>query len=410
MSNFSVDSVRKDFPILARTVHDGKPLVYFDNAATAQRPQCVIDAISQFYAQHNSNIHRGVHQLGEESTLAYEQARKTIAAYINAPSDRCLVFTRGTTESINLVASSFGRHFLKTGDTVLLTVMEHHANIVPWQLLRDAIGIEIAVTPINELGEIDQPAYEKLLEKHHPKLVAFAAASNALGTINPVKAMTAKAHAAGAKVLIDGAQALPHFPVDVQDWDCDFFAFSGHKAFGPTGIGGLYGKLDLLDSMPPYQGGGDMIHRVRFEKTTYAHAPMRFEAGTPNIAGSIGLAAAINYLQNIDFTAAHAHEQKLLTLLHEGLDSVKGVTRIGKAANKVALSSFMIEGVHPHDVATVLDWKCGIAVRAGHHCAQPLMSHLGIHATSRASLAFYNTEAEVHYFIESLGKMIAMFQ
>ncbi|HKS25402.1 MAG TPA: cysteine desulfurase [Thermoanaerobaculia bacterium] len=399
-------AVRRDFPILKRTVR-GKPLVYLDNAATTQKPQAVIDRIVRYYTEENSNVHRGVHFLSEIATAAYEAARTTVKRFINARSEKEIVFTRGTTEAINLVTSSWGGRNVGAGDCVLITAIEHHSNIVPWQLLCEAKGAKLLVAPVADNGELIFDEYLKLLE-HHPKIVAFGHASNALGTINPVKAMTQAAHDAGAVVIIDGAQGVPHSIVDVQDIGCDFYAFSGHKVYGPTGIGALYGREALLEAMPPYQGGGDMILSVSFEKTTYNALPYKFEAGTPNIEGVVGLAAALDYVGGVGIEAIAAHEQELLHYATERLQELDGIRLIGTAREKASVISFTLEGVHPHDIGTILDQE-GIAIRTGHHCAQPLMMRFNVPATGRASFGMYNTKEEADALVAGLRKVIEVF-
>ncbi|HVU37524.1 MAG TPA: cysteine desulfurase [Opitutales bacterium] len=403
---FDAASVREDFPILDTQV-GAHALVYLDNAATAQKPQAVIDAVSHYYASTNANIHRGVHYLSGEATDAYDKARVTVANFLNAAEPRECIFVRGTTEAINLVASSWGRTNLKKGDEILLTTMEHHANIVPWQLVAAATGAIIKVIPITDRGELELSQLDQLLTPK-VKLLAVTQISNALGTINPVRELVQKAHKVGALVLVDGAQSTPHLRVDVRALDCDFFAFSGHKVFGPTGIGVLYGKAALLEKMPPYQGGGDMIDRVTFEKTTFRGLPERFEAGTPDISGAIGLAAAIHYLAKFDHSALAAYESDLLTYATEAVANVNGVRLIGEAPEKAGVLSFVMEGVHPHDIGTVLD-SVGIAIRAGHHCCQPLMKRLGLAGTARASFAFYNTRTEADRLADALVKVKKMF-
>ena len=399
--------IREDFPALRQTVH-GHPLVYLDNAATAQKPQAVLDALMRFYTRDCANVHRGVHLLSERSTAAYEDARTTVRRFLNAAGADEIVFTRGATESINLVAQTYGRANLQAGDEILISGLEHHSNIVPWQMLAAEKGAFLRVAPIDNRGEIVLEEYERLLGPR-TKMVALAHVSNALGTINPVRQMIALAHGAGAVVLIDGAQAAPHLKVDVRDLDCDFYAFSGHKVFGPTGIGVLYGKARLLEAMPPWQGGGDMIRSVSFEKTTYNDPPYKFEAGTPHIAGAIGLAAAIEYVTGIGFEQIAAWEHDLLLYGTEALSQVPGLRLIGTAREKAAVLSFVLEGVHAHDIATILD-RQGIAIRAGHHCAQPVMERFGVPATSRASLAFYNTRQEIDALVQGLGTVKEIFE
>ena len=397
---------RADFPILNQQVH-GKPLVYLDNAATTQKPQAVIDALVNYYAQDNSNIHRGVHTLSERATSHYEAARQRIQRFLNASSEREIIFTRGTTESINLVAMTYGRANVGPGDEVLITGLEHHSNIVPWQILTAEKGARLRVAPINDAGEVILEEFERLLSPR-TKLVGISHVSNALGTVNPIARMIELAHRAGAVVLVDGAQAVAHIPVDVRALDADFYAFSGHKIYGPTGIGVLYGKEKLLQAMPVYHGGGDMIKSVTFEKTVYNDLPYKFEAGTPDIAGVIGLGAAIEYLDAIGIENAAAHEHDLLVYATEQLERIPGVRILGTAAEKAAVISFVMEGIHPHDVGTILDTE-GIAVRAGHHCAQPVMDRFGVPATSRASFALYNTREEVDALVQGVRKVQEVF-
>ncbi|MGH7509038.1 MAG: SufS family cysteine desulfurase [Gemmatimonadales bacterium] len=401
-----VARLRKDFPILGRRVR-GKPLVYLDNAATAQKPRSVIDSVTRFYAEENANIHRGVHYLSERATAAYDEVRERVARFLNARSTREVIFTRGTTEGINLVAQSFGRMVLKPGDDIVITAMEHHSNIVPWQLLSEQSGAVLKAAPINDAGELDVAAFERLLGER-TRLVALTHVSNALGTINPVRQLVAVAHARGIPVLVDGAQSAPHLGVDVQDLDCDFFVFSGHKLFGPTGVGVLYGREALLERMPPYQGGGDMIATVTLERSTWAPLPAKFEAGTPMIAQVMGLGAAIDYVSEVGFDGIAEWEHQLLTYATERISSVEGVRLIGTAQNKACVLSFVLEGVHPHDIGTILD-DAGVAIRAGHHCAQPVMHRFGVPATARASFAFYNTLAEVDVLTEGLLRVRKMF-
>lgn len=404
---FSLEAVRADFPILNTEVN-GQLLAYFDNAATSQKPRAVIDRLQQYYSRENANIHRGVHALSQSATEAYESARGRVAAFIGAAESREVIFTRGTTEAINLVASGLGATHLKKGDTVLLTELEHHANIVPWQLLAERIGLKIEVAAVFDNGALDVEAMKAKIVACEPKLVAFSHASNAVGCINPAKELIEVAHAAGALVLLDGAQSAAHFAVNVVDLDCDFFAFSGHKVFGPTGIGALYGKADLLGALPPYQGGGDMIEQVSFKGTTFRGLPERFEAGTPNIAGAIGLAAALDYIDGLGRDALDVHERALLEYALSALAEVKGIRVLGGDGPKVSLVSFLMEGVHPHDIASFLDAE-GIAVRTGHHCAQPLMERLGIPGTTRASFAFYNTFEEIDRLIKGLHRIQKVF-
>jgi len=406
VAGFDVGRVREEFPALKQLVH-GKPLVYLDNAATTQKPQLVIDAITHFYQEDCSNIHRGVHLLSERATKAYEDARLAVQQFINAADPAEVIFVRGTTEAINLVAHSYGRTHVQAGDAVLISAMEHHSNIVPWQILCEERGARLRVVPMNGRGELLLDEYEKLLIPR-TKLVAVSHVSNALGTVNPVRQIIAMAHEHGIPVLVDGAQAVPHLQVDVQELDCDFYAFSGHKMYGPTGVGVLYGKKRLLEAMPPYQGGGDMISSVTFEKTTYNRLPFKFEAGTPNIAGVIGLGAAIEYLERTAVDRVAAHENHLLTYATERISSLPGVRLIGTAQEKAAVLSFVLEGVHPHDIGTVLDHE-GIAVRTGHHCAQPVMQFFGVPATARASFALYSTEEEVDALMRGICKVQEIF-
>jgi cysteine desulfurase/selenocysteine lyase len=403
---YDVERIRRDFPLLAQQVH-GKKLVYLDNAATTQKPLQVIDAIVQFYTSGCSNVHRGVHLLSERATAAYENARSRLRRFINARDDKEIVFVRGATEAINLVASSFGKAHVKPGDEILITGMEHHSNIVPWQVLCEERGARLRVAPINLRGELLIEEYEKLLNPR-TSLVAVTHVSNALGTVNPVRHIVEMAHRNGTPVLIDGAQAVQHLRVDVQALDCDFYAFSGHKMYGPTGVGVLYGKERWLESMPPYQGGGDMITSVTFEKTIYARLPHKFEAGTPDIAGVIGLGAAVDYLEAVGIDNIAAYEHALLDYGTKILESVPGVRIIGTAAGKTSVLSFALEGVHPHDVGTILDQE-GIAIRTGHHCAQPVMDFFRIPATARASLALYNTREEIDSLAAGLQKVAEVF-
>jgi cysteine desulfurase/selenocysteine lyase len=400
MPVFDVATLRKDFPILGRSVR-GHPLTYLDNAATSQKPLAVIKALERYYSEQNANVHRGVHLLSEEATTAYEAARGSVAKFLGLKDTSGCVFVRGATEGINLVAECWGRSNLKAGDEILLTHLEHHANIVPWQVIAERTGAKVVVTPVTVRGEIDLVAFKGLLSSR-TKLVAFAHVSNALGTVNPAAEMTRLAKAAGAVVLIDGCQSAAHFKVDVPALGCDFYAFSGHKTFGPTGIGVLWGRPELLDAMPPYQFGGDMIRKVDFAGTTFREAPERFEAGTPDIAGAIGLGVALEYFMPIQ-AAAHAHEQALLAAATERLKAIKGLTIVGEAPEKVAVISFNIEGGHPHDIGTLLDAD-GIAIRTGHHCCMPLMKYYGLSGTARASFAFYNTLEEVDRLAVSLEK------
>lgn len=401
-----VASIRRDFPIL-RTRIGGRALVYLDNAATTQKPAAVLSALEKHYKESNANIHRGVHYLAERATDAYELARESVAGFLNAARSEEIIFVRGTTEGINLIAQSYGFPFLEEGDEILLTTMEHHANIVPWQLVSESVGAKLRIIPVTESGELDMEAYASLLSER-TKIVSLVHASNTLGTINPVKALVDKAHACGAIVLLDGAQAVGHFPVDVQDLDCDFYVFSGHKLFSTTGSGVVYGKYELLERMPPFQGGGDMISKVTFEKTTYKRPPGRFEAGTPNIGGAVALGAAIDYFTGLDRLALMEYEDDLLQYATGLLSGIEGLRIYGRASEKVSLISFTLEGVHPHDIATVLDAD-GIAIRAGHHCTQPLHRHYGIAATARASFAYYNTREEAEKLTASLEKIKQLF-
>lgn len=402
---FDIDRIRRDFPILSREVN-GCPLVYLDNGATAQKPRPVIDTIERYYAQENANIHRGVHHLSQVATQAYEDARETIARWINAPASRQVLFTRGTTEAINLVASSWGRDVLFPGDEVVISTMEHHSNIVPWQMICEERCAKLKVIPMFGNGELDMEAFGELLTER-TRLVSVAHVSNTLGTINPVREIIRRAHEAGALVLLDGAQALPHMRVDMQELDADFYAFSGHKVFGPTGVGILYGREELLDSMPPYMGGGDMIERVTFERTTYNTLPHKFEAGTPNIVGGIGLAAAIDYVSSLDQAALQAHERDLLDHATSALGGIPGLGIVGTAADKASVISFNLKGLHPFDVGTLLDQQ-GVAVRTGHHCTQPLMDYYGIPGTVRASFAFYNSRADVDALVSATRRAARM--
>ena len=405
-ASLDVERVRRDFPILAQTVH-GKPLVYLDNAASAQKPRAVIEAEAAVYETYYSNIHRGVHSLSMRATDAYEAARATVQRFIGAAHTREIVFTRGTTEAINLVASSYGRTHVGSGDEVLITGLEHHSNIVPWQMLCEEKGARLRVAPLDDRGDVLLEEMEALIGPR-TKIVAFAHVSNALGTVNPVKRMVEMAHARGVPVLIDGAQAAPHLKVDVRELDCDFYAFSSHKLYGPSGVGVLYGKAAHLQAMPPYQGGGDMILSVTFEKTTYHELPYKFEAGTPNIAGVIGLGAAIAGLEGLGHEAVAGYESDLLDYGTRRLLEVPGVRLIGTAREKAGVLSFVLEGVHPHDIGTVLDYE-GVAVRTGHHCAQPVMDRYCVPATARASLAVYNTREEIDVLVGALHKVREVF-
>jgi cysteine desulfurase / selenocysteine lyase len=400
---FDVERVRADFPLLAQRVADGRPLVYLDNAATTQKPRQVIDAMSRFYAEDNANIHRGVYDLCERATRLYEAARIRSARFLNAADAREIVFVRGTTEAINLVAHSFCRPRLGRGDEVVVSAIEHHSNIVPWQLICEERGAALRVIPMNERGELVLDDLDALLGPR-TRMLAVTHVSNALGTVTPVKEIVARAQARGVPVLVDGAQAAPHLRVDVQDIGCDFYTVSGHKIFGPTGIGMLYGRLGHLEAMPPYQGGGDMIRSVSFAGTTFAEPPARFEAGTPNIAGAVGLAAALDYVGALDWDAAMAHEAELLAHATQTLSTIRGLRVVGTAADKVCVVSFLLDGAHAHDVGTIVDQE-GIAVRTGHHCAQPVMEFFGIPATARASFALYNTHAEVDALAAAVARV-----
>jgi len=401
-----VAKLRADFPALQLSVR-GKPLVYLDNAATSQKPRAVLDALQRYYEEGNANVHRGVHYLSEHATAAYEGAREKARRFLNAREAREVIFVRGTTEGVNLVASSFGRGNLKPGDEVLVSTMEHHSNIVPWQLACEERGAKVTVIPMNRRGELLLDEYERLLGPR-TRLVAVAHVSNSLGTINPIAEMVRLAHAKGIPVLVDGAQAAPHLPIDVQALGCDFYTVSGHKMFGPTGIGLLYGRAERLEALPPYQGGGDMIRSVTFAKTTFAPIPAKFEAGTPHIAGAIGLGAAIDYLAGLDRDALATHEQDLLGYATDQLAALPGVRLIGTAAHKASVVSFVVEGVHAHDVGTIVDRE-GVAIRTGHHCTQPVMEFFGIPATARASFAFYNTRADVDALVAAVGTVQQVF-
>jgi cysteine desulfurase/selenocysteine lyase len=404
--SWDVERVRKDFPLLHQEVH-GKPLVYLDNAATTQKPQVVLDALSAYYTLDNANVHRGVHALSERATEAYEAARTRIQRFLHAADPREIVFVRGTTEGINLVAQTYGRQAVRPGDEVLITALEHHSNIVPWQMLCEQAGAALRVAPIDDRGVVDQEAYERLLGER-TRLVAIAHVSNALGTVLPVARMIEAAHRRGIPVLVDGAQAAAHMPVDVQALGCDFYAFSGHKTYGPTGIGALYGRAELLERMPPFLGGGDMIKSVSFEKTVYNDLPYKFEAGTPHVAGAVGLGAALGYLEELGRDRIAAHEQDLLAYAMERLQSVAGVRPIGTAPDKAGVLSFVVEDVHAHDVGTILD-RAGIAVRAGHHCAMPVMARFGVPATARASIGLYNTREEIDALMAALATVREVF-
>lgn len=402
----NIEEIRKDFPILSRTVYN-RPLVYLDNAATTQKPRAVVEAMTDEYYSVNANVHRGVHYLSQQATELHEQARANVQKFINARSEAEIIFTRGTTESLNLVAFSFGEAFLKEGDEVLVSVMEHHSNIVPWQMLRDRKGIVLKVIPMTDEGEIDLETYKSLFSPR-TRLVCIAHVSNVLGTVNPVKEMAAIAHAHGAKVLVDGAQSVPHCRVDVQDIGCDFLTFSGHKIYGPTGIGVLYGREELLEKMPPYQGGGEMIARVSFEKTTYERLPFKFEAGTPDFVGSHALAVALDYVRGIGQDIIAAHEADLTRYAMEQMSRIPGMKIYGTAREKDAVISFNVGDIHPLDLGTLLD-RLGIAIRTGHHCAQPLMARCGVESMARASFALYNTRAEVDALVAGIDRVRKMF-
>lgn len=404
---WDVERIREDFPVLRRTIFS-KPLVYLDNAASSQVPQVVIDRGSRYLQEEHSNVHRGVHYLSQQATDAFERARESVRKFINAKEARECIFVRGCTEGINLVMHGYGRKFFKEGDEIILTEMEHHANIVPWQMLAEEKGVKLRIVPVNDRGELMLDEYEALINER-TKLVCLIHVSNVLGTINPVKEMIATAHKQGVPVLVDGAQATPHMRVDVQDLDADFYLISGHKMYAPTGSGVLYGKRELLESMNPYQGGGSMIRTVTFEKTTYAGLPEKFEAGTPAIASQIGLGAAIEYLNTLDREAAATYEHELLAYATEQMSNIEGVRIIGTAANKASVISFVMDDVHPHDIGTIFDAE-GVAIRAGHHCAQPLMKRMNVPATARASFAFYNTRAEADKLIEAVDKVAQVFR
>ena len=404
---FDVQRIREEFPILRSRVH-GKPLVYLDSAATAQKPRAVIEAMERFYLEDNANVHRGVHALSERATEAYEGARAKVARFLGAADPREIVFVRGTTEALNLVAWTFGRMRVGPGDEVLITEMEHHSNIVPWQMLCQEKGARLVAAPVDDAGELRLDELERRIGPR-TRLLAVAHVSNALGTVNPVKRIAEMAHARGVPVLVDGAQGVPHLPVDVRDLGCDFYAFSGHKLYGPTGIGVLWGRAEHLEAMPPWQGGGDMILSVSFEKTTYNRIPWKFEAGTPDMAGAVGLGAAIDWLSAIDRPGAIAHEQALLAHATEALGRIPGLRLVGTARHKAGVVSFLLGDVHPHDIGTVLDRE-GIAIRTGHHCAQPLMQRLGVAATARASLGLYNTLEEIDALVKGLGRVREIFR
>ena len=401
-----ISAIRNHFPVLKQTVH-GKPLIYFDNAATALKPLPVIEAIQRYYSTESANVHRGIYYLSEKATAEYEGARGRVQKFLNASSVDEIVFVRGTTEAINLVASSYVRPMVHQGDEIIVSTIEHHSNIVPWQIVCNDTGAKLRIIPVNDAGELLLDEYEKLLNEK-TKFVSIGHVSNAIGTVNPIKEMIEMAHRKEVSVLIDGAQAAPHFTVDLKDLDCDFYAFSGHKLYGPTGIGVLYGKSKLLEKMPPYHGGGEMISSVTFEKTTYKKPPHKFEAGTPSIAGTIGLAAAIDYITQIGLKEIEAYETNLLAYATNKISKVKGLKIIGNAQSKASIVSFVIDGIHPHDIGTILDQE-GIAIRAGHHCAMPAMQRFGVPATARASFAFFNTKEEVDFLIQSLEKVIQLF-
>ncbi|HEY3383673.1 MAG TPA: cysteine desulfurase [Vicinamibacterales bacterium] len=402
---FDVEAVRRDFPILRQEVH-GRPLAYLDNAATTQKPTSVVEALTHYYLHDNANIHRGVHLLSERATAAYEAARQVVQRFLNAREAREIVFVRGTTEAINLVAQTFGRQ-LKTGDEIVTSVLEHHSNFVPWKMVSEQTGASLRVVPITDAGELRMDEYERLLNDR-TRLVALGHVSNALGTVNPVAEIVRLAHARGIPVLIDGAQAVAHVPMDVQALDCDFYAFSGHKLYGPTGIGALYGKAAMLDRLPPWQGGGDMISSVMLDEVRYNTLPAKFEAGTPNIAGAIGLAAAIGYFGALDLDGAAAHEADLFDYAVRRLAEVPGVRPVGQAAHRTSIVSFVMDQAHPHDIGTILDGE-GVAIRTGHHCCQPLMHRLGVAATARVSIAFYNTREEIDRVVAALERVREVF-
>ncbi|MEI8010972.1 MAG: cysteine desulfurase [Candidatus Omnitrophota bacterium] len=408
MNVFDVQKIRQDFPNLSTRGRDEKPIIYFDNAATTFKPCQVISSTHAHYCHRTANIHRGVHYLSEEATAQYESSREKIRSFLNAKNNFEIIFTKGATESINLVAFSYGRTFIKAGDEVILSEMEHHANIVPWQMLRDATGCILKVIPVNDQGELNMDAYRKLFSPR-TKLVSIVHVSNSLGTVNPVRDIITAAHAAGALVLVDAAQGISHEPIDVQAWDCDFLVFSGHKLYGPTGVGVLYGKEKLLEAMPPYQGGGDMILSVTFEKTIYNRLPHKFEAGTPNIAGVIALGEAISYVKTLGWDDVRAYKKELLAYGNKLLADVPGLRMIGTAREKAPIFSFVMKDIHAHDIGTLIDRE-GVAIRTGHHCTQPIMKRFGVPATARASLAFYNTREELEVFAKALHKIIEVFQ
>ena len=405
-TTFDINMIRDDFPILKQRIN-GNPLVYLDNGATSQKPQSVIDAIVNYYTTTNSNVHRGVHTMSQQATDGYEGARSKIRQFINADDDKEIIYTRNTTEGINLVAHSYGRQNVGPGDDIIVSNMEHHSNIVPWQMLCEEMGANLLVVPIDDTGELVMDEYEKMLSSRS-KLVSITHVSNALGTILPAKQIVEMAHAHGAPVLLDGAQAVPHMPVDMNELDCDFYVFSGHKLFGPTGIGVLYGKKEYLEAMPPFLGGGEMIKSVTFEKTIYNDLPYKFEGGTPDIAGAIGLGAAIDYVNNLGFDQITAHEDELLRYGTEALSAIESLRIIGTAEHKAGILSFVIDKAHPHDIGTILDEQ-GIAVRTGHHCAQPVMARFQIPATARASLAFYNTKEDIDALVKGIDRVLEVF-
>ena len=405
-TGFDAERVRADFPVLQQLVN-GKPLIYLDNGATSQKPQAVIDELVRYYSTENANVHRGVHTLSQNATEDYEGARAKVKRLLNAADDHEIIFTRGTTDSINMVAQSYGRQNIGPGDEIIVSNMEHHSNIVPWQMLCEEKGSVLRVVPIDDAGELLMDEYERMLSPR-TKLVSITQVSNALGTILPVEQIIGMAHAQGVPVMLDGAQAVPHMAVDVRRLDCDFYAFSGHKIFGPTGIGILYGKAELLDAMPPVQGGGDMIKSVTFEKTIYNDLPYKFEAGTPNIAGAIGLGAALDYVQSVGYEAFGAYEEELLEYGTKALESIGGLRIIGTSPRKAGILSFVIDNIHPHDIGTILDAE-GVAIRTGHHCAQPVMQRFQIPATARASLAMYNTTEDIDALVKAIDRVIEVF-
>jgi cysteine desulfurase/selenocysteine lyase len=404
---FDIEKIRKDFPLLEQEMN-GKPIIFLDSAASSQKPAQVIDRLNDYYRTGHANVHRGVYQLSQEATTAFEESRELVRQFINAPSEKEVIFVRGCTEGINLVASSYGRKFINQGDAVLITAMEHHSNIVPWQMICEERGAELRVAPVNDAGEIDLDALYELLDER-VKIISLVHVSNALGTVNPVKAIIDRAHELNIPVLVDGAQAIPHTQVDVQALDADFYTFSGHKMFGPTGIGVLYGKEEWLEQMPPYHGGGEMIKTVTFEKTTYNELPHKFEAGTPDISGVIGLGEAVKYMQSVGYENISRHEHELLTYATEQLEKIEGLRIIGTAREKASVVSFLVDGVHPYDLGAILD-KLGIAVRTGHHCTQPLMARYEIPGTVRASFAFYNNKADIDALVAGINKAVLMLK